>query len=84
MNQPTDPQKQSTENLLQELLKTVSSLQNDVSELKKADKTAAKNNLRKRPRDSKPSGSQTTSACDGEDDVSQCSDEEGSDGNPTS
>ena len=74
---------QSTETLLQELLKTVSSLQNDISEVKKADKMTGKDNPRKWPRDSKPSGSQTTTR-DGKDDTSQFSDEEGSNGDPTS
>ena len=56
----TDPQ--MTESLLQDLLKTVSALQNDVSELKnsKTDNTSTKGeNPRKRPRDSKPCGSQS-------------------------
>ena len=35
-------------------------------------------------RNSEPSGSQATNTRDGKDDVSQCSDEEGSDGDPTS
>ena len=82
MTQPTDLQ-QSKETLLQELLKTVSSLQNDVLELKKADKTIGKDNPRKQPRNSELSGSQITTH-DGEDNASQFFDKEGSNGDPTS
>ena len=63
MTQPTDPTN-STEALLQELLKTVSTLKDDVSKLKRADND--KGNSRKRPRNSEASGSQLVSH-DGED-----------------
>ena len=49
---------------MQELLKTASTLKDDVSELKRADND--KGNSRKRPRDSEASGSQQVSR-DGED-----------------
>ena len=67
----------STETLLQELLKTVSTLKNDVSELKKADNAGSSDNPRKRLRDSE-SEIQTV-ARDGEDDVSLPSDNEETD-----
>ena len=79
MTQPTDPTN-STEALLQELLKTVSTLKDDVSELKRANND--KGNSRKRPRDSEASGSQLVS-CDGED-SSLPYEYEGSDDDPIS
>ena len=76
MTQPTDPTN-STEALLQELLKTVSTLKNDVSELKRADND--KGNSRKWPRNSEASGSQLVSR-----DGSLPYEYEGSDDNPIS
>ena len=73
MTQPTDPTK-SMEAPLQEFLKTISTLKDDVSELKRADN---KGNSRKWPHDSEASGSQLVSR-DGED-VRQPIEEEGSD-----
>ena len=70
----TDPTTNSTETLLQELMKTVSTLTKEVSELKKADNTGSNVNPRKRLRDNE-SESQAT-ARDGEDDADQPSDNE--------
>ena len=61
-----------------ELLKTVSSLKDDVSELKRAD--IDKGNFRKRPHNNEASSSRLVSR-DGED-ISQPSEEEGSNDNP--
>ena len=69
----TDPTTHSTETLLQDLLKTILTLQNDISELKKADNTTNRDISRKQPRNGEPSGSQQVTH-DGKDDVSQLSD----------
>ena len=74
---------QLTETLLQDLLKTISTLQNDISELKKADNTTNRDISRKQPRDGEPSGNQHVT-CNDKDDTSQLSDDDGSDGDPTS
>ena len=76
MTQPTDPTN-LTKALLQELLKTVSTLKNDVSELRRANND--KGNSRKQPRDSEASGNQLVS-CDG----GLPYEYEGSDNNPIS
>ena len=72
----TDPTTQSTETLLQDLLKTISTLQNDISELKKADNTTNRDTSRKRPHNGESSGSQQVTH-DCEDDASQLSDRMG-------
>ena len=79
----TDPTTQLTEMLLQDLLKTVSTLQNDILELKKADIKTNRDTSRKRPHNDEPSSSKQLT-CNGEDDTSQLSDKDGSDGDPTS
>ena len=79
MTQSTDPTN-SMEALLQELLKTVSTLKDDVSELKTADND--KGNSRKWPCDIEASGSQLVSP-DGEDSSLHYEDE-GNDNDPNS
>ena len=79
----TDPTTQSTETLLQDLLKTVSTLQYNILELKKADNMTNRDTSRKQPHNGEPSGSQQVTH-NGKDDASQLSDQDGSDGDPIS
>ena len=78
----TVPTTNSTETLLQELMKTVSTFTKEISELKKANNVGSNVNPRKRLRDSK-SKSQAV-ACDGEDNTDQPSDNVERDSNPPS
>ena len=77
----TDPAMNSTESLLQELIKTVSTLMKEVSELKKADNAGSNVNPWKWHRDIQ-SESQAA-ARDSEDDADQPSDNEERDSDPS-
>ena len=77
-----DPMTPLTETLLQHLLKNVSTVQNDILKLKKTDNTTNRDTARKWPCNGRLSDGQQVTR-DSEDDDSQLSDKDGSDGSPT-